>query len=337
METTLAKISRALASKGRWGASAAAAPRRPVPGRRRTNRIEGEFRSCDTPKTMPGIYLTHGPCIAVQSPIFFCAVAKLRDSGGFMFGRIANLFKGFLSLFVSGIERRNPEALLELEQENLRKQIGQFNQGLAVARRPLRAPHEPGPQARSRREGPARQDHRARARRQQFRRRPVRAAPADRGEPAHREPHPARTGREDLQGSGEGPRRGRADRARQDREPQGRHQRHAHEAGHGRDPRDVGGHDHEHRRRRRHPEPPRDHGQRGTRQGRGPRARGARRRRHVGRGDQGSRDDRARRPGAGGLRGARRHHASRAPPRRPRPNAAWAPTEPLPRPEPASS
>ncbi len=48
-----------------------------------------------------------------------------------MFGRIANLFKGFLSLFISGVERRNPEALLELEQENLRKQIGQFNQGLA--------------------------------------------------------------------------------------------------------------------------------------------------------------------------------------------------------------
>ena len=48
-----------------------------------------------------------------------------------MFGRIANLFKGFFSLFISGVERRNPEALLELEQENLRKQIGQFNQGLA--------------------------------------------------------------------------------------------------------------------------------------------------------------------------------------------------------------
>jgi phage shock protein A len=48
-----------------------------------------------------------------------------------MFGRIANLFKGFMSLFISGVERRNPEALLELEQENLRKQIGQFNQGLA--------------------------------------------------------------------------------------------------------------------------------------------------------------------------------------------------------------
>jgi len=48
-----------------------------------------------------------------------------------MFGRIANLFKGFLSLFISGVERRNPEALLELEQENLRKQVSQFNQGLA--------------------------------------------------------------------------------------------------------------------------------------------------------------------------------------------------------------
>jgi phage shock protein A len=49
-----------------------------------------------------------------------------------MFGRIANLFRGFLSLFVSGIERRNPEALLELEQQNLRSQVGNFNQGLAV-------------------------------------------------------------------------------------------------------------------------------------------------------------------------------------------------------------
>jgi len=48
-----------------------------------------------------------------------------------MFGRIANLFKGFMSLFISGVERRNPEALLELEQENLRNQVGQFNQGLA--------------------------------------------------------------------------------------------------------------------------------------------------------------------------------------------------------------
>ena len=48
-----------------------------------------------------------------------------------MFRRIGNLFRGFLSRFVSGIERRNPEALLELEKENLRKQIGQYNIGLA--------------------------------------------------------------------------------------------------------------------------------------------------------------------------------------------------------------
>jgi phage shock protein A len=49
-----------------------------------------------------------------------------------MFSRVANLFRGFLSLFISGIERRNPEALLELEQENLRKQVANFNQGLAT-------------------------------------------------------------------------------------------------------------------------------------------------------------------------------------------------------------
>ena len=49
-----------------------------------------------------------------------------------MFGRIANLVRGFMSLFISGVEKRNPEALLELEQENLRKQVGNFNQGLAA-------------------------------------------------------------------------------------------------------------------------------------------------------------------------------------------------------------
>ena len=36
-----------------------------------------------------------------------------------MFQRIANLFKGFLSLFISGLEKANPEALLEVEKENL--------------------------------------------------------------------------------------------------------------------------------------------------------------------------------------------------------------------------
>ncbi len=47
-----------------------------------------------------------------------------------MFKRIANLIKGFLGLFIGGLESRNPEALLEVEKENLRKQIAEFNQGL---------------------------------------------------------------------------------------------------------------------------------------------------------------------------------------------------------------
>lgn len=49
-----------------------------------------------------------------------------------MFSRLGNLIKGFFSLFITGLEKRNPEALLELEQENLRKQIANFNQGLAT-------------------------------------------------------------------------------------------------------------------------------------------------------------------------------------------------------------
>ena len=49
-----------------------------------------------------------------------------------MFQRLSNLIRGFMSLFISGLERQNPEALLEVEQENLRRQIGQYNQGLAT-------------------------------------------------------------------------------------------------------------------------------------------------------------------------------------------------------------
>ena len=49
-----------------------------------------------------------------------------------MFKRLANLIRGFFGLFVSGAERRNPEALLEVEKENLRKQISNYNQGLAA-------------------------------------------------------------------------------------------------------------------------------------------------------------------------------------------------------------
>jgi len=49
-----------------------------------------------------------------------------------MFKRISNLFKGFIGLFIGNIEKRNPEALLDVEKENLRKQISEFNKGLAT-------------------------------------------------------------------------------------------------------------------------------------------------------------------------------------------------------------
>lgn len=49
-----------------------------------------------------------------------------------MFKRLGNLIRGFFGLFISGMERGNPEALLEVEKENLRKQIANYNQGLAA-------------------------------------------------------------------------------------------------------------------------------------------------------------------------------------------------------------
>lgn len=49
-----------------------------------------------------------------------------------MFQRLGNLIRGFLSLFISGLERSNPQALIEAEKENLRKQIARFNDNLAT-------------------------------------------------------------------------------------------------------------------------------------------------------------------------------------------------------------
>jgi phage shock protein A len=48
-----------------------------------------------------------------------------------MFKRITTLLKGFASLFISGIEKSNPKALIEAEKENLRSQIARFNDNLA--------------------------------------------------------------------------------------------------------------------------------------------------------------------------------------------------------------
>jgi len=49
-----------------------------------------------------------------------------------MWRRIGNLFKGFIGLFVSGLEKANPKALIEAEKENLRLQISRFNDALAT-------------------------------------------------------------------------------------------------------------------------------------------------------------------------------------------------------------
>ena len=48
-----------------------------------------------------------------------------------MFRRLGNLVRGFFGLFVSGLEKANPRALIEAEKENLRKQIARFNDSLA--------------------------------------------------------------------------------------------------------------------------------------------------------------------------------------------------------------
>jgi len=48
-----------------------------------------------------------------------------------MWERLQNLVRGFLSLFISGLEKANPRALIEAEKENLRRQIARFNDNLA--------------------------------------------------------------------------------------------------------------------------------------------------------------------------------------------------------------
>lgn len=49
-----------------------------------------------------------------------------------MWKRLTNLLRGFIGLFVSNVERQNPEALIEVEKENLRAQIARFNDNLAT-------------------------------------------------------------------------------------------------------------------------------------------------------------------------------------------------------------
>ncbi len=49
-----------------------------------------------------------------------------------MFRRLGNLIKGLFLRLIGRAEKSNPEALLEVEKENLREQIAEFNRGLAT-------------------------------------------------------------------------------------------------------------------------------------------------------------------------------------------------------------
>lgn len=48
-----------------------------------------------------------------------------------IFARIGRLFRGFLGLFISGLEERNPEALMEAAREEFRQKMTQYNLALA--------------------------------------------------------------------------------------------------------------------------------------------------------------------------------------------------------------
>ena len=48
-----------------------------------------------------------------------------------MFARIGRLFRGFLGLFISGLEEANPEALMEAARQEFRNKMTQYNLALA--------------------------------------------------------------------------------------------------------------------------------------------------------------------------------------------------------------
>lgn len=48
-----------------------------------------------------------------------------------MLSRIGQLFKGFLGLFIRGLEEQNPEALFEAAKQDFRDRMAQYNQALA--------------------------------------------------------------------------------------------------------------------------------------------------------------------------------------------------------------
>jgi phage shock protein A len=55
----------------------------------------------------------------------------MEEGGIRMFARIGRLFRGFLGLFISGIEEANPEALMEAARTEFRQKMTQYNVALA--------------------------------------------------------------------------------------------------------------------------------------------------------------------------------------------------------------
>jgi phage shock protein A len=60
-----------------------------------------------------------------------------------VFARLGRLFRGLLGIFISGIEERNPEALMEAARQEFRDKMVQYNTALAHGRH-CRASQEPG-------------------------------------------------------------------------------------------------------------------------------------------------------------------------------------------------
>jgi phage shock protein A len=58
-------------------------------------------------------------------------IAQKGDPTMSLFSRIGRLFKGFVGLFVSGLEESNPEALMEAARQEFRDKTAQYNVALA--------------------------------------------------------------------------------------------------------------------------------------------------------------------------------------------------------------
>jgi hypothetical protein len=48
-----------------------------------------------------------------------------------LFARVGRLFRGFIGLFISGLEESNPEALMDAARQEFREKMAQYNMALA--------------------------------------------------------------------------------------------------------------------------------------------------------------------------------------------------------------